>query len=1273
MYKALANKIFILGLVAVLNLYIFMPVLQVVGRVAAEAAASVAVAMRTEDANGNYITKVEPNQTIRVKLTVTNTSEVPIHQVKFTGAVLPTTSQFSLVENPIPECINQYVSSGWISGCLIKETLNPGETHTVSLGYQSSPNLTADKAYKIYADVSFSGHSGTSSNTIALQTVSASTAQAPQPQVKPTQNTQVPEPSGQVTVPEAASNENIKVQVADPYFGTTVSGWHVPQITFDRFMPSGNHKYNEIKWSETDNLGGPILTHVETSPDGKTTKLYGVAYPKHTRIRFRVWNQYRDAIFFWNDHWELRELDIPVDHSKVVIYKVNQGQRTYLTELWNDHPTGRWETTLNLGGNLKTGDTLIAQQELYDTHQLYTLHWWTHTFDDQAIFQFWPWFSSFSNTKRVPAAGGSSNPPGKLPPGQSQLNDAISRYGGGDRAGEDFVRCNLTFRPLSKLGKHGESVLVYNHSTKQVHKIADAMWWSYRNNGHCDFLGAPTSDEDVTGNLPGWYQNFEVGSIYWSKDHKKSQPGIVVGSTRNFYHNRGGTWSDMGFPEGTRLKTNSACNTVGRYQFFQHGQYFNSPHGQYYLPYTDRFFNPYRDNGGIEALGWPTGNIYHDPSLFNHYYLPLESSVINANTFNLWINKLGCNNPFEAERSHDDPNHPGTGTIQQAENSLFSAMKRRDNGTQYGAVHTWTCDGKDVSIVDYESLTLKSGQTLGRSIMMVVDDTPYLMSGRTLDHYFFYGSCHTFGYPNRNVFVEAHPKLYSYKTIDWQSFTKATLVLDRKNWFVYPVTGKINEIYASTLDEHRLSVTDVPFVDGVLGQPVQFAGHQNVKLPREGLELGNRHAQRFEGGYIFQDYDGIYKKVANETGEAAIRGDVAALPGEVIEQFIKGVVAGAQGQIPEGDDALGLIDFALEILTIFAVGGIVAAVIALAGLVIGIISVIQLISQYWQDIVHFLESEGITAVAYLAGIISFGVLFAVIVSKAFTKIHDLVVDPLKKFARLGKAINAVETTSGALPSSVKKSLNTLAKNSDNADFLDRLAGWIEADPKLFNKLKGSVDDLSPDQFKGMVRMARVLDAEVDAADIKRVARADLFDSLDDLQLEDVAEILRSHPIDLDEYSRLANRVGGRWNTKVINDLLTASDSTLGGGAGHWFTRHVNVSDIELINRVRAESTGSGQLFSRFTNETVARTAIAEALVSSDAILVANRLLDKSAGGSRTIEPLIFLPSAGNLGVGYISDSTGNALLVDEPLNTLKLVVQADGNGGIFVLTSYPDI
>ncbi|MBN1915537.1 peptidoglycan DD-metalloendopeptidase family protein, partial [Candidatus Dojkabacteria bacterium] len=283
-----------------------------------------------------------------------------------------------------------------------------------------------------------------------------------------------------------------------------------------------------------------------------------------------------------------------------------------------------------------------------------------------------------------------------------------SQLGSPNRDGGIHDWCGTKVQDYYSIGNHGDSIIMYNPNDRQAYLITGGIWETYWKNGACSEFGYPKMDEEKSGRLEGWYQFFDKANIYWSKDSVKSQPGIVKGYIRDYYENKGGTWSYLGFPEDKEWNATSTCNTTGTHQNFTSGKIYASQIGQADWEYGGDFLNlqgdtikHYWDLGEMNGeLGWPKSGSYRKST--DNIYLE-NGEIHQTGIFDTGVNHKiygGCSDL--SQRKNDPDNY--TAKLIQAKENTFTSYQRVNGGNGNGAVHQWTCGGNTMWLANYNKV-----------------------------------------------------------------------------------------------------------------------------------------------------------------------------------------------------------------------------------------------------------------------------------------------------------------------------------------------------------------------------------------------------------------------------------------------------------------------------------------------------------------------------------------------------------------------------------------
>jgi hypothetical protein len=1124
-----------------------------------------------------------------------------------------------------------------------------------------------------------------------------------------------------VWTPGGGDNGNVKGigTEQDPYAGLTGSNFTTPSISFDRFIRwDGAEKWNKLK--SASNLQPPVITYAKTASDGSKVQLYGVAIPKNHPVNVEVWNEFR---YCWacGSGWERQARTATAQHVKVVIFEVEpSGNWRYVTEFWNDSADGRWQLSLPLNDQLRVGDKVVAEVQVYGEYLFSDLHWWKDTYEHNVVFnisdEMWEargvpyWGSGPSNQLVVPARWISDPALRAIVAKEDSLGNAV-------REGELHEWCGFKLMDYTSIGGYGDSILMYNPQHDKAYLLTGGIWWSYYTFGGCGRFGLPLMDEARAGGVAGWYQNFSGASIYWSESDPKAQPGIVQGKIRDYYGSLHGTWSELRMPEREQWGNTSQCGVIGTEQHFQGGKIFSSYYGTYHISYYSGWFDAHNSQGGVARTGWPRGLPYEVS--WGYWQWQFENGTLHKDLWNTWfVAKDGCNKNIGRE---NDPQNSFTDIIRRKEDTEFATFTRANGGAGNGAVHAWSCGGETIWLVDYDEVVLHGGKSYDRSVVMVNGGSAYLMSGPILEFYFGNGGC-IFGKPTVDLITDTTPTKYGDPRIDWQRYSNSTLVHDWSGRYVRltngqyyrlytsgvasseggrteAVQGSINNVYAT----QKVAETDATYVHGYLGVPLstpQYFGDIVIG----GKTISGKYGQQFQGGYIFRESDGSYSKMLDDTGMNKLKDEITVDPAwqEQVMAFISGLATGLLGSfIPETwQDAL---DMLLEIGSMLF-GGPIGAVLNIASFVFGIYQLVAAWPQMSEGLMQVFTSGDQLLILSTIGAIAGGIIGGVLISgldelftnikKVFFNLSELggifskmdLSEAFQKTLREMSSDPAQQTMFSSFIAILKRNEDIMKKITGNFDALsdlDKLKVLALAE-KLDDVNVDEVQDIlvkMPDditsiskldsiQTTGYVAILKKTSQKVDPAIMAKLSNIADLDALNSAQIDNVLDIARRTDVDVAQFKKLVDRIpGGLWDKNYINKLLTDSDETLSGGAGHWYRDHVDVTDTSL--QLRALNPDETNLATAFTDELTARSAMLNLLQKPEGMKLANEMLDKSVAGIVT-KNSIKLPyaSASQIGFGY-ENIGGNVFNISQQLNAVTLVIKSNGAGGIFILTSYP--
>jgi hypothetical protein len=285
-----------------------------------------------------------------------------------------------------------------------------------------------------------------------------------------------------------------------------------------------------------------------------------------------------------------------------------------------------------------------------------------------------------------------------------------------------------------------------------------------------------------------------------------------------------------------------------------------------------------------------------------------------------------------------------------------------------------------------------------------------------------------------------------------------------------------------------------------LGIPITTPGFKDVRVTDK-LILGNRHAQEFQGGFIYHDPDtNAYKKVLNRRGIDKLEQELLGGKDQnVITSFIEGIIEGVKNSltITSWQD---VVDIFFTVATLLASGPIAIA-ITVGSLIFGLVSIVTAVVQNWEAISQFITG-GIAAIATLSGLILGGLIVGLAIERNVSALVENVVDSFRKFGKLGRVLDAI----GDVPENVSSGLNKLAKSTKYKDFLNDFANKIEADPSILNKIKGNLGALDDTDIQKVLIIASKTDETIDLDEIGPLL-SKLTGNLNDLSAEQLKTAL----------------------------------------------------------------------------------------------------------------------------------------------------------------------
>lgn len=444
------------------------------------------------------------------------------------------------------------------------------------------------------------------------------------------------------SVPGSPNNFNSPVGATpgNPFAGRNGNNAGRPKIIFDRWISwEGSSKDDKVK--ESTRPDSPLITLTETTSDGKWVDVYGIGMPVNHSMDIGVFNEFRYCSLCGSD-WEYHYQDHRAQQVKVVLFKPDW---TYLGEVWNSAPDGRWKVRLPIDQKLKVGDQIKAEIQVVTKASFSGLKWWADTYESYTF--------DLSNPKYFGYPYFASNTSNLITVAPRWIEDPVERafeareqqLGGAIRDGVIHDWCGIKVLDYHQIGGKGDSILMYNPYHHKAFLVTGGIWWSYYNNGGCNEFGIPQGDEGFVGNHnPGWYQNFEKGNIYWNQSHTKSQPGIVKGAIRDYYEGLGGGRQEnyLGYPEGKEWGETSYCGTSGTIQNFQNGRVYSSRLGSVDIeegPWLNYLQSA--DLTSVNGIGWPVGK----PTfigIFSSWIMEVERGALRTRVLEINFEKVGC-------------------------------------------------------------------------------------------------------------------------------------------------------------------------------------------------------------------------------------------------------------------------------------------------------------------------------------------------------------------------------------------------------------------------------------------------------------------------------------------------------------------------------------------------------------------------------------------------------------------------------------------------------
>ncbi|MBL8015126.1 MAG: peptidoglycan DD-metalloendopeptidase family protein [Candidatus Doudnabacteria bacterium] len=1049
---------------------------------------------------------------------------------------------------------------------------------------------------------------------------------------------------------------------ADPYAGMNGSQAAWPEVTYDRFIRwDGATKWNEIKWSETRRPQAPTITYAETAEDGNSVQVYGIGIPKNMPMHIKVWNEFRDC---WGcgSGWEHHYKQDKAQHVKIVLFRDDW---TYLGELWNDSPDGRWSIKLPLGGNLRPGDVIKAEVQIYSDYWFDGLKWWKDTYENGVHFNIWPLASGGGNRVGIPEAPIKDPVEYAFKQRELQLGDAVVD-------GVTHEWCGIKIRDYHSIGNYGDSVLMYNPSHNRAYLLTGGIWWSYYTYGGCGEFGMPLMDEGNTGRLVGWYQQFEKGNIYWSRDNAKSQPGIVRGAIKDHYEYMTGTWSYLGFPEGLQWGETSRCNTFGTMQHFTSGKIFSSKYGNLDIGYGG-WSDIQNGLGGISQTGWPIKAPYNVSGSWAQW--EMEEGVINWN-FNSWFDHKGCGQASERE---EDPANQFSEIIHAKENRDFKLFIRADN--EFGKVHPWNCGGTTYWLADYDKIEKSNGEVLGASWVMVNNSssTAYVITGKSKDYYLQHNGCEILGFPTMDTSFGAKPALLE-GSLDWQTFSKGMYhysynlktgygFLSLGAWTNHHIEGAVTDtsIYSIYSQADPEYAGDAAHINGYLGAPVEAAVQASKTIDvLEGKQLNLTNAISFQGGYIgYSSEESRYVKILNSygtdvytqklTGQTSFSADANA--------FIEGMLQGLVNVIT--DIVSNVIQFAIAVLAkVF--GGVIGAVLNVAFFVVSIIRVIASVAENQEGIEYIFNGGDYLAKLRFMGSIVGSILGGILTAVAINSFADKAVQAIAKVGLLGQQMKKLADAGVEITSQLRKSLQTMMQEGEEGIAkADKVINAVTANSSIANRLVGDISKLTASEIdEVLVFLGKYGDEVFDFAE---------YTKFDEIGVGGgVSRYLKVREWKM--FSSKAFGSAGEFLDEILKDPAAYIYATDGmpmvnqEGITHMYSRHIAISDADLMQRATIDS--PGRIATKFYDLDSASYGLSEYL-DTHRLYISNWLSTSSTGSVLDASqiPRHILDKA--VGYGYLY-SEGSLATYDN-LDNILLTLQKTGNNKFLIITGYPTI
>jgi hypothetical protein len=321
-----------------------------------------------------------------------------------------------------------------------------------------------------------------------------------------------------------------------------------------------------------------------------------------------------------------------------------------------------------------------------------------------------------------------------------------------------------------------------------------------------------------------------------------------------------------------------------------------------------------------------------------------------------------------------------------------------------------------------------------------------------------------------------------------------------------------------------------------------------------------------------------------------------------------------------------------------------------------------------------------------------------------SKLIDSALGSTKTLSKIADAFKALDSL---IPTEQMDVLKALTKSSDDLESLTEISALLSKNSDITKKITGSLEGLTALEVKKIYQLAEKLDdvnvdeiapllkqmpddlsilatfskievdgyltilqktgREIDPSVMKKLTNLADLDSLNQAQVNNILDIARKSDVDVAEFKKLVDRIpGGLWDKNYINKMLTNSDDTLGGGLGHWFSRHVDVTDAKL--KVRAVEASEGFVASRWTDEVTARNIMIIDLQSATGIQKINELLSNPS----LVKVEVSIKKGESLGSAF-KNISGIPVDVSSQLSGSIIVVKLDLNGVPYITTSFPNI